>query len=96
VRKEAQQNAAVQAVWKPGLLVLLGRLFDANGGAPGLPVTPTLAQSATEHFSHFYHHAAPFRREALAALWSRCRPDPGDAEGCTRGRAAAEARLGAL
>jgi spermidine synthase len=61
---------------------------DDGSFAPG----PAEAKRATELFTRFYHHAAPFRRDALHAIWARC----GSQKICERGRRGVEERLGRL
>jgi hypothetical protein len=50
------------------------------------------AQRATGLFTHYYHHAAPFQREALHTIWARC----GSELNCFRGRRKVQDRLGEL
>jgi hypothetical protein len=54
------------------------------------------AKQATQHFSNYYHHAAPFSRELLAQLWRRCESDPSQQLRCLEARAEAERTLGKL
>ncbi len=78
----------------PGLVRALSRLF---GGADGDGATsPQAAQQATSFYSRFYHHGAPFSRERLAAIWSRCGSDPAQRESCVEARREAEETLGSL
>jgi spermidine synthase len=51
------------------------------------------AAQATRLFAEHYHHAVPFRREALRALWNKCR-DTGSR--CALGQAEAKELLGRL
>jgi hypothetical protein len=52
------------------------------------------ATRATDVFTRFYHHAAPFDRAVLARIWDLCHDEQGG--GCTAGREQAAARLGRL
>jgi spermidine synthase len=81
----------------PVRLNKLAALFAADSVAD-VPATPEEASRFTNLFVEYYHHAAPFSREALARVWGRC-ADPGAGVGrsaCARGLAAAEARVGPL
>jgi hypothetical protein len=75
------------------LVAPLARLFGAGGD--GTP-SPRQALEAVERFSTYYHHAAPFSRAALAALFARCAGDASRRAGCERGLALAEELLGPL
>ncbi len=54
------------------------------------------AQLAAALFLAYYHHAAPFPRAALAALWDRCESDPAKRERCRAARLEIERQLGSL
>lgn len=62
----------------------LAGLFDpASADVPQRSATQL--DHLTRDYEDFYHHAAPFRAEALLGAWSRCEPENGDAAACTRG-----------
>jgi len=77
------------------LLEPLSQLYG-NGGlvAPGGVLEA--ANQASIQFARYYHHSAPFDREVLADLWSRCETDSGLPRRCRRARARAERTLGKL
>lgn len=50
----------------------LGRLFDAPQAVPE-KTSPYQAQSLTDAFLETYHHAAPYRGDALVDVWLGCR-----------------------
>jgi hypothetical protein len=54
------------------------------------------ARDATALYANAYHHAAPFRRDALADLWERCNDEPSRPGRCEQGRARTEQVLGSL
>jgi hypothetical protein len=96
IREGRDVSPAARAI-PLGELPRLTALFDpspppARDGAD--PVAA--ARDATQLFTHYYHHGAPFPREHLAALWRSCDARPEWREGCRRGRAQAERRLGPL
>jgi len=77
----------------PERLIALQALFGEDAtGASIEPVSYAKATSATDLFTHYYTHAAPFRRGVLAALWHGCLPETD----CAQGLAATESRLGPL
>lgn len=84
---------AVQA--QPGLLAALG-LFYGEPRLDGAAMTPTQLARATTLFRHYYHHAAPFSAEVLAAMWARCEEPADAASSCASARAEAEQTLGPL
>jgi hypothetical protein len=59
---------------------------SGNVPIPSCEAAPRLS----ELFETYYHHAMPFRREALDAIWQRCNTQPAAQEA----RARLEARLG--
>jgi len=76
------------------LIMNLSLLFKADH-ADAEPGTELLvAEQATDLFTQYYDHAAPFRRTALDDFWSQCEKDPATAERCKRERAGVEQRLG--
>jgi hypothetical protein len=70
----------------------LSRLYADPGTGP---VSVEEAVRASELFARYYHHAAPFSYEALAAIWQRCASDPAQRERCLAARDQAERSLGA-
>jgi hypothetical protein len=63
-----------------------GKIDDLPGDTPLLK-----AQQASAHFLRHYHHAAPFDRRVLRAVWNRC-----TGESCREPRSRVEAKLGRL
>lgn len=47
-------------------------LFEADRSAARGPITAEAAWRATNLYSEYYHHAAPFDPDALTATWERC------------------------
>ncbi len=76
------------------LVAPLAELFGTAADAG--PADADSARTATERFGAFYHHAAPFSRRRLAALWDGCETDPLRAPDCRRQRRSAELALGPL
>ena len=70
----------------------LSRLFADTGTGP---VSVEEALRASDLFARYYHHAAPFSDEALAAIWRRCVSDPAQRERCLAARDQARRSLGA-
>jgi hypothetical protein len=78
----------------PERLTELAALFGEEWADAGTrPVSYEAALAATDLFTHYYSHAAPFPREVLAGLWHRCLANAG---ACAAGLAATEAQLGPL
>jgi hypothetical protein len=75
------------------LVAPLARLFGDAATEPELPVD---ALEAARRFSLFYHHSAPFSREALAEHFSRCALDARRRAACARNLAIVEQVLGPL
>ena len=70
-------------------------LFEGGAGSEGA-LGAEQAERLTNLYVEYYHHGMPFSREALALVWKECRQrQPGDPS-CSRGLAAAEARVGPL
>ncbi len=78
----------------PELLFWLLRPLPADGSEN--PVSPGVARELTGLFERYYHHAAPFSRRALAAVWRDCARDPRREAACRSGLEDAERRLGPL
>jgi len=68
----------------------LVRLYGDTGTGP---VSVEEALRANELFARYYHHAVPFSRAALEAIWQRCASDPAQREHCLAARARAERNL---
>jgi spermidine synthase len=51
----------------------MARLFHASPVPQGETVALDEAERASHHFVRSYHHAAPFRADALLQIWSGCR-----------------------
>ena len=77
----------------PSRLSEIAALFGESASERGEALTFQQASNATRLFTDYYLHAAPFRREALASIWRRCR-DPSNR--CRTGRLGAEKSLGPL
>ena len=91
-----QRAASLPAEGSPpdaALVAPLALLFGDESTDPALPLE---ALEATERFSLYYHHSAPFSRAALAALFDRCGRDARRRTACERGLALAEELLGPL
>jgi hypothetical protein len=81
---------------KPGDLLrepMLNSLVRLHAGDAGEPSDRPLmlASQITERFLNFYHHAVPFDRRVIEALWSQC-----TFEECEQPRRSAEEYLGPL
>ena len=63
-----------------------GRIHPESG-----PLTPRTALLLTTRFLNYYHHAVPFDRRVLEAIWSRC-----EGAGCATARLQIEAYLWGL
>jgi hypothetical protein len=76
----------------------MDRLADfLAGAARGRgPIPLEVALETSELFFRSAHHAAPFRRAALAGIWDRCRDPDGEAGLCEETRAEIEERFGPL
>jgi spermidine synthase len=76
----------------------IGRLFgdgreasDGAGTPAGRATAFARARAATQRFLRHFHHAAPFDRRSLKALWRRCHT-----KACEASRREFESRLGPL
>jgi hypothetical protein len=90
-----RERPAAAARTKLALLEPLSRLYGTALEVESKQVL-SAAKRATQHFSTYYHHAAPFSRELLAGLWRRCGFDPSQQLRCLEARADAERTLGKL
>lgn len=92
VRKNPPPGASID----DRLIMNLSLLFKSDHleAEPGTELL--VAEQATDLFTQYYDHAAPFRRTALGDFWSQCEKNPATAERCKRERAGVEQRLGDL
>ena len=75
---------------------LLAGLYGVNGTAPESGDLLETATKATQLYIQYYLHAAPFPRQTLVDLWTRCEADPELRERCRKARHKAEKFLGDL
>ncbi|NNL66358.1 MAG: hypothetical protein HKP30_08960 [Myxococcales bacterium] len=68
----------------------LSQLASLYADGPEGPISAGRANELTALYGEYYHHALPFRKEALESTWARCR-----GAACERGRRSAERILGA-
>jgi len=90
---EVRRNPGLAKHLQPSVLQWL-RVLYGEGAAPDRDVRAL--QQLTQLYERSYQHAAPFSRQALARAWQHCRPERDGPEGCARGRAWAERRVGPL
>jgi spermidine synthase len=77
-------------------LAAVRALYEVDIPAPA-GVDPLVhAQRTTDLFYRHYHHAVPFPRESLEAVWQNCSVDPDRRSECDRERKRAEVHLGPL
>ncbi|MFP8882341.1 MAG: fused MFS/spermidine synthase [Myxococcota bacterium] len=93
--KNSRRRAEYRGVLNRVTIQSLIDLFDASR-ASGRSVSLAEARRATNTFARFYHHAAPFDRGALLALWEACARDPDREPDCLTGLESAERKLGDL
>lgn len=74
-----------------GRLAMLRPLYGAKLPVAKKAAVLAQAQALTTRFARFYHHAVPFDRRILEAVWGRCQM-----KGCEENRRKAEDRLGEL
>jgi len=86
----ARQGALEPQTLSDANLALIGRLYGGSDeGLPGAKRPLVRATRTTRRFVRFYHHAVPFDRRVLEAVWNECRT-----EACDERRRAAEDELG--
>jgi predicted membrane-bound spermidine synthase len=91
---EIQARASgVAGTIAPDSQALLEQFLGLRPLPPGR-VSLEAATRATDVFTRFYHHAAPFDRSVLARIWDLCHDEQGG--GCLAGREQAAVRLGRL
>jgi spermidine synthase len=92
--RHLRARPGLEARLAPARLRELEALFDSDGRRGS--TTPEEAARLTELFVEHYLHATPFSRDALAAVWRRCRDDATGGARCLQGLARAEEQLGPL
>jgi spermidine synthase len=90
-----RQNPTLAKRTKLALVEPLSQLYG-SGASVAAGDGLEAANLASSQFARYYHHSAPFDREVLADLWSRCETDSGLPRRCRRARARAERTLGKL
>jgi spermidine synthase len=90
-----RENPTLAERTKLALLEPLSQLYG-NGASVAPGGALEAANHASSRFARYYHHSAPFDREVLADLWTRCETDSGSPRRCRRARARAERTLGKL
>ena len=93
---ESRRKPRLQASLSAASMTRLAQLFDADVALANGEAGLALAKRSTWAFARFYHHAAPFPRSALAAIWRACSRGGDSVEVCRHDRAVAEERLGDL
>jgi len=71
-------------------------LFGAGAGAEPTAGSVKAAEDASGLFVAYYHHAAPFAREALLSEWQRCPGGLAPGSACLAGLEEVERHLGSL
>ena len=71
----------------------LTRFFERRSEMEGF-VTPESARRATEHFTRFYRHSAPFDSDQLLKIWGSCREGRQEPEWCQEWAHEESRRLG--
>ncbi len=93
--KDSRRRPEYRSVLNDATIQSLMDLFDATR-ASVRSVSPAETRQASDTFSRFYHHGAPFDRGALLALWEACARSPEREQECMAGLEATERRLGSL
>jgi spermidine synthase len=87
LRAEGEGRRSLRPARIAGLMALFeGRIRPSPEGVPR-----PRAERLTSRYLRYYHHAVPFDRTKIEAVWSRCR-----GEKCAEARRRAEERLGPL
>ena len=76
------------------MVTRLAPLFGDPEPDRGQRVPLESARSATQRYSTYYHHAAPFDGDTLLDLWRRCEAPPERPQACRRGLEEARSLLG--
>ena len=93
--KNSRRRGEYRRMLNEATIQSLMDLFDASR-ASNRTVSLAEARLASDTFSRFYHHAAPFDRGALLAHWEACARDPRIEQACRVGLEETELRLGDL
>ncbi len=93
--KNSRLRPEYRGVLNDATIESLMDLFDASRAAERT-VSPAESRQATDLFSRFYHHASPFDRGALLAIWEACARNPEAEQECRDGLEATERLLGNL
>jgi spermidine synthase len=87
LRADGEAGRSLRPARIAGLVALFeGRIRPSPEGVPR-----PRAERLTRRYLRYYHHAVPFDRAKIEAVWSRCR-----GETCAEARRRAEERLGPL
>lgn len=79
----------------PAKLAALEALYEPRRLRPGA-VTLEEAERITNLFLEYFHHPAPFARDAVTSVWQRCQDGGAGSTRCEAGRLRAEEQLGPL
>ena len=93
---ESRRKPRLQASLSAASMARLAQLFDVDVALANGEAGLALAKQSTQAFARFYHHAAPFPRRALAAIWRACSQGGDSVEACRQDQVVAEERLGDL
>ena len=66
-------------------LETIGQLTPLMSGQGRGPIPPAVAKRATQHYSAYYQHTAPFRPRYLYQVWRRCQAPQADPAACSQG-----------
>jgi hypothetical protein len=90
--RELRRKPSVRSQIANEKLAALGRLFDAQPMKDlGARRSLVRAKRLSELYFTYYHHAVPFDREVLRAVWGGC-----SARGCKTAQRQAEKQLGKI
>jgi spermidine synthase len=93
---ESRRKPRLQGSLSAASMARLAQLFDADVALANGEAGLALAKQSTQAFARFYHHAAPFSRRSLAAIWRACSRGRDSVEACRHDQAVAEGVLGDL
>jgi SAM-dependent methyltransferase len=93
---ELRREGILPAEWDPALVETLAALYDETPPPRDSGVPVQLAVDTAKYFAAYFHHAAPFSRRALAAVWAGCQDDPEQPQGCAEMKEQVELLLGPL
>jgi SAM-dependent methyltransferase len=94
--EQLRGNALMSANMDFDLVGPLARFYDDEPLSLDAAKSLKAAMAASTRFTEYYHHGAPFRRQALAEVWQRCAMDPAQRDRCHRARAQLEHAIGDL